>query len=145
MSNVLEILKQKGQEVWTTPAEATVFEALQTMEKKNVGALVVTEAGRPVGIFSERDYARKVALKNLAAANIHVREVMASPLYFVKPETTTEECMALMTEKRVRHLPVISEGKLTGIVSIGDIVKAVMGEHNVMIERLQDYILGKYT
>lgn len=145
MATVRDMLEEKGYEVWTTPADATVFEALRTMNKRNVGALVVTESGQPVGIFSERDYARKVALKHISSINTPVREIMASPVYFVKPETSTEECMALMTEKHIRHLPVLSQGKLTGIVSIGDVVKALMRDHKVMIEHLQDYIMGKYT
>jgi CBS domain-containing protein/formate hydrogenlyase subunit 6/NADH:ubiquinone oxidoreductase subunit I len=144
MTTVRDILEAKGKEVWTTPVEATVFEALRAMEKKNVGALVVMEAGRPVGIFSERDYARKVVLKNISSIDTAVREIMSSPIYAVKPETTTDECMALMTEKHLRHLPVISGGQLEGIVSIGDVVKALISEHKVTIERLQDYIMGKY-
>ena len=144
MTTVRDILEAKGKDVWTTPAEATVFEALRAMEKKNVGALVVMEAGRPVGIFSERDYARKVLLKNVSSVDTAVRDIMSSPIYAVKPETTTEECMALMTEKHLRHLPVISGGQMQGIVSIGDVVKALISEHQVTIERLQDYIMGKY-
>jgi CBS domain-containing protein/ferredoxin len=144
MTTVRDILEAKGKDVWTTPAETTVFEALRAMEKKNVGALVVMDAGRPVGIFSERDYARKVVLKNISSITTAVREIMSAPVYAVKPETTTDECMALMTEKHLRHLPVISGGQLEGIVSIGDVVKALMTEHKVTIERLQDYIMGKY-
>jgi CBS domain-containing protein len=121
-----------------------VFEALRTMDKKNVGAFVVMEAGRVVGIFSERDYARKVVLKNVSSLSTTVREVMASPVFCVKPETLTDECMVLMTDKHVRHLPVISEGQLVGLVSIGDVVKARLREHKVTIERLQDSIMGKY-
>jgi IMP dehydrogenase len=113
------------------------------MSRKNVGALVVMEAGGVAGIFSERDYARKVALKNISSPSTLVRQIMASPVYCVKPESTTEECMALMTEKRIRHLPVVSEGKLVGLVSIGDVVKSLIGEHKMTIERLQDYIMGR--
>jgi|WetSurSiteA1Bulk_404760.scaffolds.fasta_scaffold21614_2 CBS domain-containing protein/formate hydrogenlyase subunit 6/NADH:ubiquinone oxidoreductase subunit I len=144
MTNVRDILEEKGHEVWTIASDATVFEALRTLEKKNVGALVVAEAGQPVGIFSERDYARKVVLKNISSPTTLVREVTTSPIYCVKPETTTEECMVLMTEKRIRHLPVVSEGKLAGLVSIGDIVKALIGEQKVLIEKLNDYIMGRY-
>jgi hydrogenase-4 component H len=144
MVNVRDMLEEKGHEVWTVPSDATVFEALRAMEKKNVGALVVMEAGQPVGIFSERDYARKIVLKNISSLETRVREVMASPVYCVKPETTTEECMVLMTQKKFRHLPVISEGKLAGVISIGDVVKALIREHKVTIERLQDYIMGRY-
>jgi len=144
MTNVKEILEGKGNDLWTTSSDTTVFEALRTMAEKNVGALLVMEAGNAVGVFSERDYARKVVLKNISSLTTPVRDVMASPVYCVKPETTADECMVLMTEKKIRHLPVISGGKLVGIVSIGDVVKYLIDEHKVTIERLQDYIMGRY-
>lgn len=144
MITVKEILEGKGAGVWTTAPDATVFEALKTLAEKNVGAILVMEAGKVVGMFSERDYARKVALKNISSLNTPVRDVMASPIYAVTPETTADECMFLMTEKRIRHLPVLSGGKLVGLVSIGDVVKHLIAEHNVTIEHLQDYIMGRY-
>jgi len=144
MTNVREILEGKGHKVWTTSSDATVFETLRTLAEKNVGALVVMEAGSAVGMFSERDYARKVVLKNISSLNTPVRDVMVSPVYCVKPETTAEECMALMTERHIRHLPVISGGKLVGLVSIGDVIKSLITEHETKIEQLQDYIMGKY-
>ena len=144
MANVKQILEGKGNDLWTTSSDATVFEALRTMAEKNVGALLVMEAGNAVGMFSERDYARKVVLKDISSLNTPVRDVMASPIYCVKPETTAEECMVLITEKKFRHLPVISGGKLVGLVSIGDVVKSLIDEHKVTIEQLQDYIMGRY-
>lgn len=144
MTNVKEILEAKGHGIWTTPPDATVFEALKTLAEKNVGALLVMEAGNAVGMFSERDYARKIALKNISSLNTPVRDVMATPIYCVTPETTADECMVLMTEKRIRHLPVISNGELVGLVSIGDVVKHLIDEHKVTIEHLQDYIMGRY-
>lgn len=144
MITVKEILEEKGYGIWTTPPDVTIFEALKILAEKNVGALVVLEAGNPVGMFSERDYARKVALKNISSLNTLVRDVMAAPLYGVKPETTADECMALMTEKRIRHLPVIIGGKLVGLVSIGDVVKHLIDEQDVTIKHLQDYIMGRY-
>jgi len=144
MRNVKEILEAKGYGIWTTSPDATVFEALETLAEKNVGALLVMEAGNAVGMFSERDYARKVALKNISSLNTPVRDIMSTPLYGVTPETTADECMVLMTEKKIRHLPVNSGGKLVGLVSIGDIVKHLMDEDKMTIEHLQDYIMGRY-
>ena len=144
MANVKQILEGKGNDLWTTSSDATVFEALRTMAEKNVGALLVMEAGNAVGMFSERDYARKVVLKDISSLKTLVRDVMASPIYCIKPETMAEECMALMTEKHIRHLPVISGGKPVGLISIGDVVKSLVGEHKVTIEQLQDYIMGRY-
>ena len=144
MANVKQILEGKGNDLWTTSSDATVFEALRTMAEKNIGALLVMEAGNAVGMFSERDYARKVVLKDISSLKTLVRDVMASPIYCIKPEMMTEECMALMTEKHIRHLPVISGGKLVGLISIGDVVKSLVGEHKVTIEQLQDYIMGRY-
>lgn len=144
MTTVREILEGKGPEIWTTSSDATVIEALKTLAEKNVGALLVMEAGSVVGMFSERDYARKVALKKISSLDTAVRDIMASPIYCVKPETTAEECMVLMTEKHIRHLPVLSGGKPVGLVSIGDVVKSLIGEHKLTIEQLQDYIMGRY-
>ncbi len=144
MTNVKDILAEKGHSIWTVGSDATVFEALKTLAEKNVGALLVMEAGNAVGIFSERDYARKIALKHASSLSTPVRDVMASPIYYVKPETLTEECMALMTERHIRHLPVMDKGKLVGLISIGDVVKYLIGDHKVTIEHLQDYIMGRY-
>jgi hydrogenase-4 component H len=144
-SAVAAILRRKGRAVWTVSPETKVFEALRLLAEKNVGALVVVEAGRPVGMFSERDYARKVALMDRTSFDTPVKEVMSSPVYGVPVTAGAEECMALMTEKRVRHLPVFEGDRLTGLISIGDVVKSLIEEQQTVIKRLSDYIMGKYS
>ena len=140
MKTVRDLLKQKGREVWAIGPDSTVYDALKVMAEKNIGALLVIDAGRPVGIFSERDYARQVILKGKASKDTPVREVMTSKVVFVRPEQSIEECMALMTDKRFRHLPILEEGALVGILSIGDVVKAVISEKDFLIEQLANYI-----
>lgn len=141
MATVRQILDGKGHEVYTVRPEATVFEALEKMAEHNVGALPVVDAsGRLVGIFSERDYARKVILRGKASKDVPVSEIMSTHVLYVTPETTDWQCMALMTDKRVRHLPVMEEGRLVGFVSIGDVVKSIMDEQRFQIEQLEQYI-----
>jgi len=140
MKTVRDLLKQKGREVWSITPDSTVYDALKLLAAKNIGALLVIDAGRPVGIFSERDYARQVVLKGKASKDTPVREVMTSKVVFVRPEQSIEECMALMTDKRFRHLPILEEGALVGILSIGDVVKAVISEKDFLIEQLANYI-----
>jgi len=142
MKTVNDILRIKGNEIWTTTPDATVYEALQTMAEKNVGALVVLDADAVVGIMSERDYARKVILHGRSSREIRVREIMTSEVYFVRPEQDIQECMAQMTDKRVRHLPALENERLVGIISIGDVVKALIAEHESTIKHLEDYITG---
>ena len=142
MKTVKDILRIKGNDVWSTTPDATVYEALQTMAEKNVGALVVLDADTVVGIMSERDYARKVILHGRSSREIRVREIMTSEVYFVRPEQDIKECMAQMTDKRVRHLPALENDRLVGIISIGDVVKAVIAEHESTIKHLEDYITG---
>lgn len=142
MKTVKDILRIKGHHVWSTTPDATVYEALQTMAEKNVGALVVLDAETVVGIMSERDYARKVILHGRSSREIRVREIMTSEIYFVSPEQNIQECMAQMTDKRVRHLPALENDRLVGIISIGDVVKAVIAEHESTIKHLEDYITG---
>lgn len=142
MKTVKDILRIKGNEIWTTTPDATVYEALQTMAEKNVGALVVLDADAVVGIMSERDYARKVILHGRSSREIRVREIMSSEVYFVQTEQDIQECMAQMTEKRVRHLPALENDRLVGIISIGDVVKALIAEHESTIKHLEDYITG---
>jgi len=144
MLTVKNILEDKGVTVWTTTSEAKVFDALKTMADKGVGALVVVDKGKIAGLLSERDYARKVVLHGKTSPKTPVREIMTSPVFCVKFMTTAQECMALMTEKHIRHLPVVEEDKLVGLVSIGDVVKSVISEHQITINHLQDYIVGKY-
>ena len=143
MKTVAQLLRTKGQQVLTVAPDVSVFDALGVMAEKNVGALLVVEERRLVGVFSERDYARKVILKGKASRDIAVREIMTSPVLYVRPEQTIEDCMALMTDKRVRHLPVLEDERLVGVISIGDVVKAIIAEQEFMIEQLQNYISGR--
>jgi CBS domain-containing protein len=142
IKTVGDILRIKGNDVWSTTPDATVYEALQTMAEKNVGALVVLDANAVVGIMSERDYARKVILHGKSSREIRVREIMTSEVYYVRPDQDIQDCMAQMTEKRVRHLPALENDQLVGIISIGDVVKALIAEHESTIKHLEDYITG---
>ena len=144
MWTVKDMLDQKGRDVWTIAPEVQVLNALKIMADKRIGALVVVSGERVVGIFSERDYARKVVLKERTSLNTPVRDVMTSEVFCVRKETTTEECMALMTGKRIRHLPVIEDNRLGGLISIGDVVKSIISDQKITIGHLQDYIMGKY-
>lgn len=139
---VSEILARKGNEVWTIGADSTILEALELMAEKGIGALVVAEDSVPIGIFSERDYARKVVLLGRSSRTSPVNDVMTSDPCCIPPERTAEECMALMTEKRIRHLPVVVERRLTGIISIGDVVKTVLADREFEIQQLESYISG---
>ena len=141
MSDVAKVLEGKGSEVLTIDAEATVFEAIKRMVDANVGALLVTDGGRVVGIVTERDYLRRVTLEGRTEKETLVREIMTSPPVYVTPETSVEECMAVMTERRIRHLPVFAEGRdLVGVVSIGDLVKFKSKEQDFQIRFLTEYI-----
>jgi CBS domain-containing protein len=142
MKTVREILAGKGRDIWSIPPDATVFEALKAMADYDVGALVVLDGETVAGVLSERDYARKVILHGRSSKELTVKEIMSSKVYFVKPEQNIEECMALFTNKRVRHLPVLENDKLTGVISIGDVVKAVIAEHEFTIRHLENYITG---
>lgn len=144
MITVKDILDQKGHKAWTIGPDAKVIEALELMAKKGLGALIVFENDDIVGIISERDYARKVILMGRHSQDTPVRDIMTKEVYGVHYETTAEECMALMTDKHIRHLPVCKEGKLAGVISIGDVVKAIIGQQKVTIEDLENYIMGKY-
>jgi len=144
MITVKNILDEKGNAAWTIAPEATVYDALKLMAEKDVGALVVVEGEEVAGMLSERDYARKVILHGKLSKDIPVRDIMTSKVHGVHLDTTADECMALMTDKHVRHLPVYQEGKLSGVVSIGDVVKAVITQQKVTIENLENYIMGKY-
>ncbi|CAN7580874.1 CBS domain-containing protein [Variovorax sp. LjRoot290] len=144
MKTVAEILKEKGDRtVHTIEPTASVFEAVERMAQKNIGALLVLEQGRIVGMLTERDYARKVVLMARSSKDTPLREIMTTSVIYVRPDQTSEECMALMTQSRVRHLPVIDEGKLAGLISIGDLVKGIISEQKFIIEQLQHYITGE--
>lgn len=140
MKTVQEILDEKGREVHTVGPEDSVLDALRLMAKHEVGALPVVEDGRLLGLVSERDYARKVVLLDRRSGTTRVREIMMSPVACVDQSRTVEECMALMTDKRVRHLPVVDAGRLIGLVSIGDLVKAIIDEQQFIISQLEMYI-----
>ncbi|MBI2090508.1 MAG: CBS domain-containing protein [Deltaproteobacteria bacterium] len=142
MITVRDILRAKGDQIWWISPDATVFSALELMAEKNVGALVVLDGETLAGIFSERDYARKVILKGKASKETAVREIMTSEVTTVRPGQSVDECMALMTDKRIRHLPVFEGEKLVGLISIGDVVKAVISEREFVIKQLENYITG---
>jgi CBS domain-containing protein len=142
VKTVRDILQVKGADIWRIPFEATVLDALRLMAEKQVGALVVVDGTKPVGVISERDYARKVILHGRASPTTLVKEIMTSPVVFTHPDQPIEECMAIMTDKRIRHLPVMDEGKLAGIISIGDLVKTIIAEQKFTIEQLERYIMG---
>ena len=139
---VEQILRQKGGAFWSVAPDAMVIDALKLMAEKDVGALLVLGAGRLAGIISERDYARKVVLKGKSSLQTPVREIMTQGVVTVRPGNTVEECMGLMTEKRIRHLPVVVEGQVVGVISIGDVVKASLDAKDFVIKQLGNYITG---
>jgi signal-transduction protein with cAMP-binding, CBS, and nucleotidyltransferase domain len=140
MSHVAKILETKGREVLSVDADATVFDAAQRMIDANVGAMLVSVRGRISGIVTERDYLRRVTLEGRADRDTPVREIMSSPLIVISPDTTIDECMALMTEQRIRHLPVAEHGDVVGVISIGDVVKFQSNQQSVQIQYLTEYI-----
>ena len=141
-STISEILSQKGSRIWTVSPDTMVFDAIQLMADKNIGALLVTEKGKLVGVMSERDYTRKIALKGKSSKQTPVREIITGKVVSVTPTYTVEDCMRLMTEHRVRHLPVLSGDELIGIVSIGDLVNWIISAQTMTIHQLQTYITG---
>ena len=144
MNNVRQILEVKGRNVDTISPNETVYEGLQKLADKNIGALVVAEKGRMVGIFSERDYARKVILKGKSSINTTVGELMVKEVVFVTPDNSIEECMAIMSENHIRHLPVLKDEELVGLISIGDVVKHIIKQQKFKIRELEKYITGGY-
>lgn len=142
MITVKDILQTKGHNVISITPETTVYEALSIMADKNVGALVVLDGQTVAGIMSERDYARKVILHGKSSRELQVREIMTSRVYYVHPEQNVQDCMAQMTDKHVRHLPVLEENRLVGIISIGDVVKTIMADQEYTIKLLENYITG---
>jgi len=142
-AQLAEILEEKGSEVFAIDADATVFEAVQEMVERNVGALLVTEGGEISGIVTERDYLRRVALEGRTDRDTPVRDIMSSPLVVASSETTIDECMAMMTDRRIRHVPVVEEGRVVGMVSIGDLVKLKSRQQAFEIQYLTDYITAR--
>jgi CBS domain-containing protein len=136
------LLAIKGNEVVSIDPDKSVYEALKLLAEKNIGALLVFESGKLIGVFSERDYARKLALKGKFSKNTAIREVMTENVITVSPDYSLEKCMEAMTNKRIRHLPVVHEGRVTGIISIGDIVKAIISDQKSTIGLLENYITG---
>ena len=139
------ILNQKSGEVWSVSPDATVYDAVALMAGKNVGALVVVENGQLVGIISERDYTRKVMLRGKRSRETQVREIMSTNLTTVDPKQSVDDCLRFMTEKRIRHLPVVADGTITGVISIGDLVKHVISVQSATLDHLERYISGGYT
>lgn len=142
MNNVRKLLQIKGNQVFTIPKDASVFEALEKMAENRVGSVVVMDGDSVVGIFTERDHARRVGLLNLEPGQVHMYEVMTSDILTVNPSQTVRECMQIMTENRVRHLPVYEDGKLVGLVSIGDVVRDLIEELEFFVNQLENYITG---
>jgi CBS domain-containing protein len=142
MTTVRQLLQVKGKDVWSITPDATVYEALRMMADKNVGALLVMDGEQLAGIMSERDYARKIILHGKSSKETYVREIMTSNLVTVHPDQTVEECMTLMTNKRIRHLPVILEGQVLGVISIGDVVRAIIYQQRETIKGLEKYVTG---
>ena len=142
MKTIKRLLEAKGYDIWSITPDASVYEAIKLMADRNVGALLVLESGKLVGVISERDCTRRLILEERAAKDTQVREVMTSGVIYVRPDQTIEDCMALMTAKRVRHLPVFADDQLIGIVSIGDLVKDIISEQEFVIQQLEHYIKG---
>jgi CBS domain-containing protein len=143
-ATVEALLKQKGSRVWTLPPEATVFEAIQLMAARNIGALVVMSGDRLEGIFTERDYTRKVALQGKSSKDTLVSELLSHQVHVATPQSTVEDCMRIMTDNRVRHLPVLNGETLVGVVSIGDLVNWIITAQTMEIHQLHSYIYGQY-
>ena len=143
MTTINDLLRDKPRDIWSVSPDDSVFDALQLMADKNIGAVLVMDDKHLVGLLAERDYARKLILANKASRDTAVRDVMTSRVAYVAPSKEVEECLALMTDKRFRHLPVLDEGRVVGLVSIGDLVKAIIDKKQFMIEQLESYISGQ--
>ena len=142
MKTVAQLLESKGHTVHTIDPDDFVLDAVKKMAKQKIGALVVMENGKMVGIITERDYARKVILEGRSSRDTHIRQIMTSPTICTRLDQTVEECMAVITEKRVRHLPVLKDNEVVGLISIGDLVKTIIAEQQFIIEQLEHYISG---
>jgi CBS domain-containing protein len=145
MTTIRSLLDKKGYEVWSVPPDATVYDALRLLDERDIGALLVIRGEQLVGILSERDYARKVALKGKTSMKTPVSEIMTEKVVVVGPERTIEQAMAIMTDRRLRHLPVVEDDQVIGLVSIGDLVKEIIADREFIIDQLETYISGKRT
>ncbi|MBA2269797.1 MAG: CBS domain-containing protein [Chthoniobacterales bacterium] len=139
------ILNQKSRQIWSVAPDATVYDAVALMAEKNIGALVVVENGSLVGVISERDYTRKVMLRGKRSRETLVREIMTTQLTTVDPKQSVDDCLRFMTEKRIRHLPVVNDGEICGVISIGDLVKHVISAQSATLDQLERYISGGYV
>ena len=144
MTTIAQLLNAKGNQIWSVEPKATIFEALEVMSEKEIGALLVMEDGKLTGIFSERDYARKVILKGKSSKETPVGELMTKKVFYIDPQKTINDCMAMMTAKRIRHVPVIEDNQVMGIVTIGDVVNQIISEQEVTINHLENYITGSH-
>ena len=144
MHNIDTLLKDKGKDIWSIGPQETAFKALEIMSQRNVGALLVVDKGKLIGIFSERDYARKVILKGKSSKDTTVGELMTPDVFYASPENTLQETMALMTAKHIRHMPVLKDDRLIGMVTLGDVVKQIISEQKFTIKELEKYISGGY-
>ena len=142
MKSVKQLIADKPNLLWSIPPDATTFDAIKMLAEKGIGALPVMKDGRLVGMLSERDYARKVALKGKSSLDTPVSEIMTTEVCSVRLDQTNEDCMAIMTDKRIRHLPVLDNGKVVGMISIGDLVKDIISEQKLLIDQLEHYIMG---
>jgi len=142
MHTIGQLMESKGKDIWSIAPHATVFEALQIMAEKNVGVLLVIDDGEVVGIFSERDYARKVILKGKSSKDISVGDLMTKEVFYIRSQNTLQECMALMTAKHIRHIPVFENNQLIGVVTLGDVVKQIISDQEFTILELEKYITG---
>ena len=144
MKTIKELLDEKGPNIYSVSPDAYVYEALEILAAKDIGALVVLEETKLVGMFSERDYARKIVLKGKTSKASKVSELMAKGIYYIHPDKSVQDCMVLMTEKKIRHVPVMENDKLIGLVSIGDVVKDIINQQRTTIKDLENYITGSY-
>lgn len=140
MATVRQLLEEKGHAVWSIAPDAAVYDAVALMAEQEIGALTVMQGDRLIGLISERDYARKVVLKGRSSKATRVRDIMTTRVVYAHPDQTVEQCMAVITDQRVRHLPVLDNGRLIGLISIGDLVKAIIAEQKFIIEQLLHYI-----